>query len=395
MAHFSLAPTGLARANLAYGQLKPPAEGSSALSVDAGALPLARASYASEPLAVRAMIVAAVGVADGAERAKLAAQAAKLSRREQLGTTILFQDAVQQGDLPAAMRWLDRGSKTDRGMATQYVKLLVQAMPADEAVDALEPLLGAKPNWADAYWAAVLKAPSALGNAAELRGRLSRAPWQQRDVTRFDPRLVEALTAGGQYDRAVRLAADLAPSRLRRSATSSSSLLRDPALQFPNFLPPAGGWRFVSVSDFVAAPLQDGGASLSMLPDRSGVLIEQLVRLPAGRYGLGISGPNLASAAPGGLLDARLQCASDRKQVVSAKLRAVAGGSGLSAVLPQAITGCDWFLVQLAFNSIGLSQPVDLDIAGVALVPLGGRSLVAARVGPASDAAGDLQQPRN
>lgn len=332
---------------------------------------LARQAYRAEPLSssALALVILAPGDRSGtAARQALLKQAGKLTRRNALLNSEQIKAAAQRGDDKAFFRWLSRSVLTNNELRTAYVGAMAAATAKDGAVEALAPVIGPSPVWADFYWKRVNQLEPSLANAAKLRVAVARAPWRQTAITETDEHLSLGLVNSGQFDAAYQLARGLG-QRSASTGRAANLLVNSDFARQPQ-LPPFD-WR-LAVSGALGSSIDTKDKSLlvSAIGGARGVAASQLVRLSPGNYTLGWS---LSASMPidADILSARIYCAEPGiKAVRPLPVSLVAGKKTASVAIADSM--CRWYWVSLYVALPDDSAGVDAYFRNITLAPATG-----------------------
>lgn len=352
-------------ANFTYGvrQLKDPKT-----AVTSRELELARQSYRGEPLSTGALSLIILSMTDPSRvrtRDTLLELGGELTRRNPLLNAELIKSAAQKGDDKVFFSWLSRSVLTNNDLRNAYVGAMAQATAKDGAVEALTPIIGPSPVWADYYWKRVVQFRPSLANAAKLRIAVARAPWKQTEITPTDKVLSLGLVGGGQFDDAYRLAQSLARPDAPKGATTSllvnSSFARQP--QLPPF-----DWQLAATGALGSSiDEKDKSLLISAIGGARGIAASQLVRLAPGNYVLNWS---LAADAPissGALLTAIYCVEPGVKSVPPLPVPLVAGNK--SATVAIADGACRWHRISINVALPDDSAGIDAYFRHLSLAP--------------------------
>lgn len=269
---------------------------------------LAHYSYRKEPLLASSVGLLAMSSGEGisaSTRESLLEQAGRLTRRNSLVAINLIESAALRGDDRAFFAWLSRLMLTKESARQTYGTAMAKATARDGAVEALLPVLGSKPPWADQYWRLIAGNRDSLVNGAELRIELSRAPWLQTRVTPADDVLTRALVNAGQFQTAKRIAAALQPRLIKQA----DNILRNGNFTAAPVLPPFD-WQLTGSGSLGSSiDARQKNLRISAIPGARGAAARQLLRLEPGKYALGWSASSDEPFAAD-VLSLRFVCAS-------------------------------------------------------------------------------------
>lgn len=361
-------PTGTSRGNVAGLSYSVRLLKDSKATVTPRETRLALQSYRAEPLSSTALAIVILSL-EGKPRAQtrgsLLQLAGKLTRRNGLLNSEQIKAAAKRGDNKAFFRWLSRSVLTDNELRTAYIGAMAAATAKDGAVEALAPVIGPSPVWADYYWQQVTQVRPSLANAAKLRVAVVRAPWRQTEITETDQRLSLGLVNSGQFDAAYQLARGLgqrsAPTGRAANLLVNADFSRQP--QLPPF-----DWR-LAVSGALGSSIDTKDKSLlvSAIAGARGVAASQLVRLSPGNYTFGWS---LTASAPidPDILSARIYCAEPGiKTVRPLPVPLVAGKKNAPVAIADSM--CRWYWVSLYVALPDDSAGVDAYFRNITLAP--------------------------
>lgn len=358
--------SGTAQASLAYDvfatrSARDPKTGASAAEVG-----LARTAYRGEPLSVPALGILAVSMT-GAEQARqrqaLLDLAGKISRRNMLVNNEQIKAAALRGDDRVFFTWLSRVMLIGDQAKAAYGAAMAQATARSRAVEALTPIIGPRPSWAEYYWQLVVKQPASLVNAARLRLAVAGAPWHQRDVTLTDKQLLLALVGNGHLDAAHGLATGLGLSR-----SAGSSVLNNGNFgAVPELVP--FDWQLSSQGNLGASiDPHEKNLVISAIGGARGAAAQQLLQLVPGRYALSWKIAADSSVNPGELA-ARIVCAEPgRGDVGLPPIPLKTGDAKMIVTLPD--SSCRWYWFAIAVQIPDDALGIDVNLQHLSLAPL-------------------------
>lgn len=115
---------------------------------------LALAALRSEPLypVALSLLIAGQTESQGRQRQALLDLASKLSRRNAYVSTQQLEAAALSGNNSSFFRWLSRLVLTNNELRPTYIRAMADGTARSGAADALVPVLGPRPSWAEDYW---------------------------------------------------------------------------------------------------------------------------------------------------------------------------------------------------------------------------------------------------
>ncbi|MBA4306965.1 MAG: hypothetical protein C0429_09550 [Sphingopyxis sp.] len=319
---------------------------------------LAERAFAAEPLAANALPILIAGLAaDGDQQRSqaLLQLAGKVTRRDRLINAMLIDEELPKNRPDRVIKLFDRAMAVSTEVRSFYLERLATATLNPAAIQALAPMLGRAPDWADEYWAAALRFSQAVPQVGELRLRITRPPWNQRKPLETDALLVSRLVESSQYD----IASDLARA-LGLKTTPGDSLVNPDFSQVPRFSPV--DWEMMQSGEIgVSIDPAKGSLLLSSLPSSSGVAVRQITALTPGRYQLSWKLAGL-KASPGAELRYRLSCTdpgiSGGKSADSGRLAEGVGSQTIN--LPA--SPCRWYWFEVELDATNVDSGVDITL---------------------------------
>lgn len=357
---------GTAQASLAYDAFATRSAQDPKVRANANEAQLARAAYRSEPLSVPALGILAVSMAGGEQarqRQALLDLAGKISRRNMLINNEQIKAAALRGDDRAFFTWLSRVMLIGDQAKAAYGTAMAQATARNRAVEALAPIIGPRPSWAEYYWQLVVKQPASLVNAARLRLAVAGAPWRQREVMPTDKQLLLALVGNGHLDAAHRLATGLGLSR-----SAGTNLLNNGDFgAVPELVP--FDWQLSSQGNLGASiDRREKNLVISAIGGARGAAAQQLLQLAPGRYSLGWK---IAADSPvnSGELAARIVCAERGGGEIGLSSIALKPGDAKSVItVPD--SGCRWYWFAITVEIPDDAPGIDVNLQRLSLTPL-------------------------
>ncbi|WP_454598018.1 tetratricopeptide repeat protein [Qipengyuania sp. SM2507] len=242
---------------------------------------LARLALRHDPTAVDALTVLGLQaqLRGETERAREIFQySLRLSRRELRPQIWAIEEAVNRGDIAAALRSYDIALRTSREAPNLLFPNLVAALTEPKVRAGLLPIMASDPVWAESFLQRIATsgiAPTA-GVAFFLEGEAVALP--VTDDLRAS--LVNGLLAEGETQQAWAYY-----SEFRRDTVRNRS--RDPDFALASDIRAAFDWMPSTQSGTSAAILQEGEGGIldfSLPPGTGGTLVQQTQLLPPGVY---------------------------------------------------------------------------------------------------------------
>jgi hypothetical protein len=280
---------------------------------------------------------------DGNPRAeaRLFALSDLISRRHLPTRLWLIQNAVDRGDLPAALRNFDLALRTSTDAPAALFPVMARAAADPQVTPGLARLLDRPSDWRAPFAHYVITQTGSAANLAGLVGRLHDRSWLETNG--LDDTLIVRLVADGQF-AAARRTYDLLHRSSDAGALVHDSHFADPRAVFPF------GWVLVQKGEIGAERSLIGGRpalGYRALPGGAGAVANQLLMLPTGRYQLTVRAS--ASAA-----DVQappywtLTCASEPSDQLALLDAPVARGALTSKVLTvPAWCSAQWLVLSL------------------------------------------------
>jgi len=370
-------PAGIAKANLAFYSYGARAFYDRRASVTTGEVALARLAYRTEPLSSTALSMLLQSISDSGVEERLLELASDLTRRNSLLNEKQIDSAAARGDDAAFFQWLSRSMLTNNDLLAAYVGAMAQATAKDGAVEALTPVVGPRPRWADHYWEQVAKVPASTVNAAKLRVAVAGAPWLQTEIRRSDQMLALALTNRGEFDAAFGLYRGLGLAREKptRNLLFNGTFWRQPKL-------PPFDWQ-LAVSGTLGSSIdpEDKSLRVSAIAGARGYAARQLVSLRPGNYQLGWS---LSASMPfeSSTLWVRLNCAETGvKASKPVHILLKAGSHSNTFAIPP--DGCNWYWLSIDIGLPDTSPGFDAVFQNISLTSAKGEGARVRQTSPA------------
>ena len=323
---------------------------------------MARKGYRAEPLSSTALSLIITTLGAGEARNEILKLSGKISRRNGILNEELIKLAADQGDDAAFFQWLSRSVLTNDELRAGYVGAMAEATAREGAVEALAPVVGSNPRWADYYWRQILRHPASFLNAARLRLAIAAAPWRRTELTETDQLLVWRLVGRSQFEAAYKLVAGLGgASKKNRDILANNEFARQPRLA-------PFDWQ-LAVSGTLGSTIDEKQKVLtvSAIGGARGYAARQLVRLSPGTYRLGW---DLSSSVPlpPSSLSARLYCAERGVKSVTPPLIPLrVGRAGVRVSILDGACHWHWLSVDIALPDG--SSGLDANFRRISLLP--------------------------
>lgn len=325
---------------------------------------LAREAFAGDPLAVSALpvlIQSLQGQGNAVQSRQLLTLASQLTRRDNLINAMLIDDAMAKDNPERAVKLLGQAMTVSYEVRDLYVGRMAAATVSPGALQALPPILGRNPKWAEDYWLAVLANPAAIPQAAEVRQRIAGAPWKLDKASESDFRLIVELAARGYPASAFNLA-----HALGLPQPPAGELLTNPGFdRQPRYVPI--DWELLQTGDIGAnIEAKEGALLLSSLPDASGIAARQIVHLTQpGGYRVQWNMSGLADRKDA-TVKLRLSCAERGKGGTQIAPATLAEGTG-SARIEVPASNCSWYWATIELDTTAGDAGVDIAIRRLSL----------------------------
>lgn len=358
-------PTALASGNAALASFAARHARDPRTKVNEKELALAQRGYRAEPLATSGVALQALSMmqrADTARGQSLLELAGKLTRRNTLINNALIESAARRNDDRSFFTWLSRVMLTNRDAGQIYAAAMADATARTGAVEALTPVIGPNPRWADQYWRLVVGRSDSLENAAMLRVAVAKKPWSQTAIGPTDNDLVSGLVNIGEFDRARQLVDVLQPGALRPQA---NLLMNASFAAVPTF--PPFDWQLSALGNLGASiDRKNKRLDISAVAGAGASAARQVLRLVPGEYRLNWS---LSSNSPlaANTLTARIRCAEPKvPSVAPLPITLTAGKRQTNIRIEDGACRWHWFSIDLAVPDD--SMGVDVLLSGLSLV---------------------------
>lgn len=272
------------RAIQAAAEGKPPEQQQlSAVAIPLSTRTKALEAFRYEPLATDAVAVIALADAsrDVAKSRSILQALHGMNKRDEAASLWLAQDAARRADIGATLRYFDEVLRTSSEARPLLLKQFAIATSDARFRSEMVRLIGARPPWADEFWAIGAETPQAATALADLRIRLMRSagPWDKR----ADQKLANALVEQGQFALARRLYEGAA------GAQASRTVVKNPDFTLPSMMPPVD-WETYATGELGSeiSP-QDGVLAGYASKAPGGVVARQWITLTQPRYRLRVN----------------------------------------------------------------------------------------------------------
>lgn len=315
---------GLAREQLAARRF-----GDAATSTDeipdaaASSRPVAIAAYRSDPLAPKALMIAALSAPDEASKARILSAATQLNRRDLSLQGLVMEQRLADEDYAGVVDTLDQILRVHPEYSSEFFPVLEEALvrPGTEAV--FEALIDGSSAWHERFLARAVRGADARVALAAIRPSITVAD------DGFDRRLIAGLAQQGEFERAQALYEFLSADEDGNVSDLGTRFAWEG--QYPPF-----DWELVSRRDIRAQESLDNEAlELFVRPGQGGVVARRYIGALDQRLQITTSLDASRTVLPGRV---RLSvfCSSDPEPIASLDL--VKGANALE--VPPASEGC-------------------------------------------------------
>lgn len=241
---------------------------------------LARRALRQDPTAVAA--VATLGLnadlhGDKSTARRNFAYAQKLSRRELRTQLFMIEDAVQRGDMAAALHHYDVTLRVFPNMSELLYPVLSSASTDPAIRQELTGILAGQPLWGESFIDFVSRRSPDPKSTAALFLDLRRAGVPIPETARTG--VIDTLIAAGQADAAWAYYAAIHPGADRQR-------LRDPRFAMPVEVPSQFDWSPINDGSGLTTGIQGGVFDFSAPASIGGPMLKQTLLLPPGIYRL-------------------------------------------------------------------------------------------------------------
>ena len=321
--------------------------------VDPRAIELARAAFVAEPVVPDAIAILALEQASRYE-GRLMSSALSLSRRQPLVTAWMIIDSGARKDMPALLKHYDTLLRTNSSAGALVIPMLVEALATADFVDPFASVFRKQPPWASRFWATVVGTPEALGNAADLREMLHR-PNEPKSFY-HDGSLILALVNARQFEKAESLYRRLVGRKRTDNLLENGSFTETPEY-FPI------DWQLFSTGEFGSA-ITGGKLEISAINNSGGLLVRQLVKLPARMVSLDIKPGNPISQNAAMMVS--LKCAQQVENAPQA-IRIPLTSKITDLQIDNSRSGCNYYWFDIEGKASGDGDGFDITLDSVSL----------------------------
>lgn len=302
---------------------------------------LSRLAFQQEGSAAGALRLLALS-----EQAKMPQTAQKLmentvnvSRHDEPAVLWLMQHYAQANDVKGSLRMFDIVAHTRPIYTAQIMPFLVDVLKNNAMVDDYYAVLKEKPIWEDLFWKELNLHPESLVNGSQLRMRIAKD--RKLQFNKEDREITSALVASKNFDQAILFYQNRNPSN---GQPGTQSLIRNSDFSKPSVAPPLD-WQVISSANYGAAlfPKQKS-LEISAVPNISGVVARQLVKLPKGVYQIRAKYHDDTAMDPVPLR-VKIRCAENNQENIFFDIDA----RNYSKAFEQDIN-CSYFMIELAVN---------------------------------------------
>ncbi|WP_374407112.1 hypothetical protein [Pelagerythrobacter sp.] len=254
------------------------------------ARPLALRALAHDPLAPRAIAIAALATEDSAARRAILDAGTAINRRDLLLQGLTLEDRAARNDYRGTIETLDALLRVHPEQRDLMFPLLLQALAQDAAVPEFVRFLDGSSVWHRTFLRHAAGQAEVLPNlgAFRLASRLDDAP--------FDRNLVIGLVAQGELDLAYRV--------YNRATGKQIGPLAPGPIDWSTELPPFD-WQFPSQRGMRVNPQPENDRiELYVRGGQGGVIARKLVRNPRADFAIRV---NENISPPGAVSDLRLR----------------------------------------------------------------------------------------
>lgn len=314
---------------------------------------LARRAYLREPISSGALRqLGAISSFNGdAEKARtLLQQSERLSKRDLTAQLILIEDAVNRGDVTAALRHYDIALRTSKRASAILFGPLSSATDDDALIKPLAQLLAKRPPWASFYLLQAASTSPSPRNMASLIITLQKSGFP------VIPLALESLTGRLLQMRDYQTAWALF---LTADPTAVRDKIRDPGFQNERRIGLPFDWSFDvsgSASGDVVVDAKGNHMAFNAPVGTGGVVARQMMLLPPGFYELStiVAENNVGNdSAPMW----RLRCADNSRDLAALPLPVV-NGTAKRSLINFKVKACEAQWLELVLTSTDDPQGV-------------------------------------
>lgn len=271
---------------------------------------LAKTAFINEPFAIaaiRGLALEADYSNDRSNARKLFRISAALTRRDMATNIWLIGDFGRLNQVDQVLEYYDRSLRSSKQARELLLPLMVQGLGETVMIDPVVNLLKEDPPWDRQFWTQALTTQTSLKNLAVVRAKLSSDKGYEVSKN-VDQRLISELVKLEFYDEAKVLAIALDPSTGR-----SRSVVRNSDFDSPPAFYPFNWQTFFDGQRESVVNASSGTLDMSSFADGAGLVAQQLVNLPKGRYRLESEIENWNARIEKSLY-VTLACAENQKQ---------------------------------------------------------------------------------
>ncbi|QZH74919.1 MAG: hypothetical protein JY451_14950 [Erythrobacter sp.] len=322
-------------------------------SASTGALAAARIAFAVDPLDSEVLRILAIGATvDRASRSEAMSLVWALTKRDELVSLWLAENAGSQGDLDTMVSRFDAVMRTNERVREQAMPTLLNVLTIDEGIDEIGRLISRQPNWEPEFWHAFVRNPVSLSRAASFFERndigLDRLGQENRR------RLYANLLAANEYAVLFSVAA-------KDETLGSPGSMADGTFDAARNGHPLD-WTTFAEGRFSASISAENELVINSEPGGFGLAAQRIVP-NTGPAQIGLA---LAQPVPDGaqvVLEA--VCAGQRNSSPLARVTLDAGGTDGVAAIERA--DCSYIELRLSFTAPAGRRPTDLRVRQIQL----------------------------
>lgn len=223
------------------------------------------AAFRSDPLAPKALMIAALSAPDEASKSRILEAANRLNRRDLSLQGAVMEHRLAQNDYEAVVATLDQILRVHPEYSSQFFPVLQDALLAPGSKPAFEALLDGSSPWHDLFLVSAVRSADARAALAAIRPKITASD------PRFDRRLIAGLARQGEFALAQSVYDFLNADDEGQGRDLGETL--DWKGQYPPF-----DWEFVSERDIRAQESLDGATlELFVRPGQGGVVARRYI----------------------------------------------------------------------------------------------------------------------
>ena len=309
---------------------------------------LAREPTAFDAMAVRALALDEVGREADTLRRMTAVNA--VYRRSDMTNSWLIQHRLAQGELAPALDQLDQMLRTVGEQRSSVLTILAPVLAAPEAREPLVRILRGRPEWEPNFWYAVTRNPAATRNGLILRSVLTDRA-SLRDSNQ-DAELIQRGVEQRLFEESGTLYSAL-------TGTRNLARLRSPQFDTAPKFPPFD-WQLMR-GEGLNASIDSARSRLHIYagPTGTGTAATQIVRLPPGRYTLGVQQSADARESGDDGVTVRVRCLTGDSTILA---ETAANRTAAFSVPPD----CNWQDVAIDVDFAATARDIVIDAVVVA-----------------------------